>query len=170
MSETTLMKKLSSTTTAATKTTSSTSVGVHKKLSSKAPSSLQNLDSYYQSLNAPSLSTSDAPASLQDSELVRVLKIKDPLTSRVICTLRNPKLQIAGYTNCIQLEKIIREKNITPDFGFDPSEPIVEKSQQNPWEYLRHIILPRDRQRNLWRCISGMNAIKRDYVSLLMAK
>jgi len=50
----------------------------------------------------------------------------------------------------------MREANVTPDFGFDADEPIVKGEQKNPWDYMCNIILPVDRQRNLWRCIREM--------------
>ena len=64
----------------------------------------------------------------------------------------------------------MREANITPDFGFDADEPIVKGQQRNPWEYMSNIILPVDRQRNLWRCIREMRQIKKDYTKILQNK
>lgn len=80
-------------------------------------------------------------------------------------------MQIGGFTRagnrCIDLHKFMREINITPDFGFDPDEPIVEAGKRNPWSYMCNLILPKSRQRCLWICIDDMNQIKRDYTKIL---
>jgi len=58
-------------------------------------------------------------------------------------------MQIKGFSKngqkCIDLHKFMRESNITPDFGFDPDEPIVEGRRRNPWSYMRNVILPKCR-------------------------
>jgi hypothetical protein len=105
---------------------------------------------------------------------VRQLLLKDPITNLTMCRIRNPKMQIGGYTSqrakCIDLNKFMREVNVTPDFGFDPEEPIVDPEKKDPWSYMCNIILPKSRQRCLWLCIDDMNQIKRDYTKILEQK
>ena len=102
---------------------------------------------------------------------VRQLLLKDPMTNLTMCRIRNPKMQIGGFTKqgkrCIDLNKFMREVNVTPDFGFDVEEPIVDPEKKDPWSYMCNLILPKSRQRCLWLCIDDMNQIKRDYTKIL---
>lgn len=104
----------------------------------------------------------------------RQLLLRDPVSDLIMCRIRNPKMQVTGYSNmgarCLDLHKFQREPNITPDFGFDPKEPVVEAEKKDPWNYMSHIILPKCTQRCLWLCIDDMNQIKRDYTKILENK
>ena len=79
----------------------------------------------------------------------RQIIVTDPMTDKIMCRIRNPKMQISGYTKnggkCVNLQKFMRESNITPDFGFDADEPIVEVKHRTPWSYMSNIILPKCR-------------------------
>jgi hypothetical protein len=83
------------------------------------------------------------------------------MTEQRLCTIRNPGCSITGFkeedSKCIDLHKFMREKNITPDFGFDPDEPVIETEKRDPWKYMSGIILPKLRQKALWVCIDAMN-------------
>jgi len=34
----------------------------------------------------------------------------------------------------------MREINVTPDFGFDAEDPIVEKEARDPWSYMLSLV------------------------------
>jgi hypothetical protein len=58
--------------------------------------------------------------------VIKVLHIKDPLTGQTLVRIRDPKLKLKGFTNrgekCINLQKFMRDKRSSPDFGFDNDE------------------------------------------------
>ena len=60
------------------------------------------------------------------------------MTEQRLCTIRNPGCSITGFkeedSKCIDLHKFMREKNITPDFGFDPDEPVIETEKRDPFK------------------------------------
>lgn len=75
------------------------------------------------------------------------MTLTDPITNLIFCRIRNPKLQISGFnnhSNCIDLHKFMKEKNKTPEFGFQ-ADPIIDGKLKDPWLYMKDIILPKDR-------------------------
>lgn len=58
------------------------------------------------------------------------LILTDPITKRTMVTIRSPKLKICRFQNngenCIDLAKYMNEIDVTPDFGFDGEELVVE--------------------------------------------
>lgn len=111
---------------------------------------------------------------VRQEKLIRTLTLTDPMTNLIMCRIRNPKIQISGFTRqgakCIDLHKFMRETNVTPDFGFDPDDQIVEGDERDPWSYMSDIMAPKSKQRCLWLCIDEMNQVKRDYTKIMHQK
>lgn len=82
------------------------------------------------------------------------LLVKDPLTNKTLVKLRNPKLAIKGYANsgqkCINLNKCMLEKCITPDFGFDIAEIQLFKRKTDPWFYISKLVAPKYKYKSFW--------------------
>ena len=98
---------------------------------------------------------------------VKNLRLTDPMTQRTLCNIRNPKLKISRYTNkgakCIDLQKFIEEINVTPDFGFDADDCIVEKEAKDPWSNMLSLLGAYKKQKALWSSVDEMNEIKKNY-------
>lgn len=106
----------------------------------KTKPSIQNfdidVDKFFYYLNEPFMEVQTLKPSLVDimsadgereNKLINLV-LKDPTTNRILCRIRNPKLKISGFTDggskCINLKKLLKETS--PDFGFDPEEPVFE--------------------------------------------
>jgi hypothetical protein len=85
----------------------------------------------------------------KEEKTIYSLDIIDPMTEKRLCTIRNPRCNITGFkeenSKCVDLHKFMRETNITPDFGFDADEPVIETEKLDPWDYMCGIILPKCR-------------------------
>ena len=75
------------------------------------------------------------------------MHIKDPITNKTLVKLRDPKLAIKGFTNggekCINLHKFMREKCVTPDFGFDVDDTAILTEERDPWVYMCKVMAPK---------------------------
>jgi len=69
---------------------------------------------------------------MKTDPVLRCLTLLDPITKRVLCSIRNPKVKISGFKNngenCIDLQQFMRENN--HNFWFDPDERLIEDDKR----------------------------------------
>lgn len=91
-----------------------------------------------------SLVDNTLPKGCEQHKNVINLKLVDPLTKRTLCNIREPKLKIGRYTRkgekCIDLYRCMEDLNVTPDFGFDADDNIVQKEEKDPWNSMLMIL------------------------------
>jgi len=140
-------------------------------------------DHYFRSLNNPfmevnlsesSLVNNFAPRGNSGSKNVVNLKLIDPHTNRTLCNIRAPKLKIGRYNEdgarCIDLHRYMRDLNVTPDFGFDADDSIVQRQTKEPWANMLSLLGEKERQKALWSSINEMKEMKANYNMIVAQK
>lgn len=92
----------------------------------------------------------------------RNVVVKDPITKKTICKIRNPRLAINGYgksklpKQCIDLGDFMEKGVKAPDFGFDSH--LINPIQENLdiTKAVAEVTMNKNKHMLLWDCVKKM--------------
>lgn len=92
----------------------------------------------------------------------RIVVVKDPITKKTICKIRNPRLAINGYgksklpKECIDLGDLMEKGVKNPDFGFDSH--LINPIQENLdiTKAVAEVTMNKNKHMLLWGCVKKM--------------
>ena len=106
----------------------------------------------------------------------RTVVVKDPITKKTICKIRNPRLAINGYgksrlpKECIDLGDYMEKGVKAPDFGFDSHliNPIQETLDIT--RAVAEVTMNKDKHMLLWGCVKKMAETRENFNQILRSK
>jgi hypothetical protein len=99
----------------------------------------------------------------------RIVVVKDPITKKTICKIRNPRLAISGYgkskvyKECIDLNNFMEKGVKAPDFGFDSH--LINPIQENLdiTKAVAEVTMNKDKHMLLWGCVKKMAETRENF-------